>query len=135
MLSTLLCKCCAWFYQSNVIKCQSVQVFEWLLLLYGFCAFCVKQVKKQETLRERLLVAILNSFSVRLKLLPASTLCKHISRGQRRQYHQRGMYHQCEAEFQNGISATNVGCTTGTSVGQNLKTAGWNVPLMWGRTS
>jgi len=40
LLSTLLCSLRAVRGLVNMIDCRSVQVFEWLLLLYRFCAFC-----------------------------------------------------------------------------------------------
>jgi len=40
VLSTLLCSLCAARVLINMINSQSVQVFEWFLFLYRFCAFC-----------------------------------------------------------------------------------------------
>jgi len=40
VLSTLLCSLRAVRGFIIMIDCQYVQVFEWFLLLYRFCAFC-----------------------------------------------------------------------------------------------
>ena len=64
VLSTLLCSLRAARGLICMIDCQTVQVFECLLLIYRFCAFCQNTSKKARHIQERWLVAaMLYSFS------------------------------------------------------------------------